>query len=172
MTETVTDIPNPVLEKENRLKSLISGYGSMAVAYSGGVDSTYLAAVAHEVLGDRAELVIADSPSIPRSELAAAKALARERGWNLAIIKTNEFEREDYLKNDPLRCYHCKTELRPRQGRGRHGLRRHRGRRPRPDPRRPPGRPGARRGRAAPGSRAVQRRNPPAKPLPRPAHRR
>jgi len=89
MTETVTDIPNPVLEKENRLKSLISGYGSMAVAYSGGVDSTYLAAVAHEVLGDRAELVIADSPSIPRSELAAAKALARERGWNLAIIKTN-----------------------------------------------------------------------------------
>jgi len=111
MTETVTDIPNPVLEKENRLKSLISGYGSMAVAYSGGVDSTYLAAVAHEVLGDRAELVIADSPSIPRSELAAAKALARERGWNLAIIKTNEFEREDYLKNDPLRCYHCKTEL-------------------------------------------------------------
>ncbi len=111
MTETVTDIPNPVLEKESRLKAIISAYGSMAVAYSGGVDSTYLAAVAHEVLGDRAELVIADSPSIPRSELAAAQALARERGWNLAIIKTNEFEREDYLKNDPLRCYHCKTEL-------------------------------------------------------------
>lgn len=111
MTETATAIPAEILAKEDRLKDIIGGYGSLAVAYSGGVDSTYLAAVAQEVLGDRAELVIADSPSIPRSELVAAKDLARERGWNLTIIKTNEFESEEYLKNDTMRCYHCKSEL-------------------------------------------------------------
>ena len=111
MTESATAIPDEIVAKEDRLKEIIGGYGSMAVAYSGGVDSTYLAAVAHEVLGDRAELVIADSPSIPRSELVAAKDLARERGWNLTIIKTNYFESEEYLKNDTMRCYHCKSEL-------------------------------------------------------------
>jgi len=111
MPESATAIPQKVLNKENRLKKLIAGYGSMAVAYSGGVDSTYLADVAHEMLGDHAHMVIADSPTFPRSELAAAKDLACQRGWNLAIIKTNEFEREEYLKNDPMRCYYCKTEL-------------------------------------------------------------
>lgn len=111
MTETVRTVPKEILDKEDRLKEIIAGYGSMVVAYSGGVDSTYLADVAHEVLGERGELVIADSPSIPRSELAAAKALARKRGWTLAIIKTSEFDLEEYLRNDPMRCYHCKTEL-------------------------------------------------------------
>lgn len=111
MTETATAVPKETLDKEDRLKEIIAGYGSMVVAYSGGVDSTYLADVAHEVLGERGELVIADSPSIPRSELAAAKALARKRGWTLAIIKTSEFDLEEYLINDPMRCYHCKTEL-------------------------------------------------------------
>lgn len=111
MTETVRTVPKEILDKEERLKNIIAGYGSMVVAYSGGVDSTYLADVAHEVLGERGELVIADSPSIPRSELAAAKALARKRGWTLAIIKTSEFDLEEYLINDPMRCYHCKTEL-------------------------------------------------------------
>lgn len=109
--ESATAVPKEALNKEDRLKELIAGYGSMAVAYSGGVDSTYLADVAHEVLSDRADLVIADSPSMPRSELAAAKALARERGWSLAVIKTREFEDEEYLKNDPMRCYHCKSEF-------------------------------------------------------------
>jgi uncharacterized protein len=111
MTEPAVGVSDPAFEKEERLKAILSAYGRIAVAYSGGVDSTYLAAVAHEVLGKDAELIIADSPSIPRSELAAAKALARERGWNLTLIKTNEFDREEYLENGPLRCYHCKTEL-------------------------------------------------------------
>ncbi|MGI6459242.1 MAG: TIGR00268 family protein [Candidatus Hydrogenedentales bacterium] len=111
MTEPAVGVSGPAFEKEERLKAILSGYGRLAVAYSGGVDSTYLAAVAHEVLGKDAELIIADSPSIPRSELAAAKAMARERGWNLTLIKTNEFDSEEYLQNGPLRCYHCKTEL-------------------------------------------------------------
>lgn len=99
------------LQKELDLKRVIAGYPSIAVAYSGGVDSTYLADVAHEVLGDRAQMVIADSPSIPRSELAEATGLARARGWRLTVITTSEFENEEYLKNDGRRCYFCKSEL-------------------------------------------------------------
>jgi uncharacterized protein len=99
------------LEKEERLKALIAEYGSLAVAYSGGVDSTYLADVAHEVLGEKAVMVLADSPSIPRSEVAEATSLAAERGWALEVIKTQEFENEQYLKNDGRRCYFCKSEL-------------------------------------------------------------
>ena len=99
------------LEKEARLKDLIAGYGQIALAYSGGVDSTYLADVAHEVLGPRARLVIADTPSIPRSELAAATALARERHWNLMVIHPKEFENEAFLRNERDRCYVCKAEL-------------------------------------------------------------
>ncbi|MBN2310954.1 MAG: ATP-dependent sacrificial sulfur transferase LarE [Candidatus Hydrogenedentes bacterium] len=99
------------MEKEERLQALLGGYGSVAVAYSGGVDSTYLADVAHEVLGERARALIADSPSVPRSELAGAAALARARGWRLDILPTAEFENEDYLRNDAQRCYHCRIEL-------------------------------------------------------------
>lgn len=98
-------------EKEARLKSMLAGYGSVMVAYSGGVDSTYLSDVAHEVLGPRAFIVLADSPSIPRTELEQAAALAHARGWNFAIIHTEEFRNEEYLKNDGKRCYFCKSEL-------------------------------------------------------------
>lgn len=100
-----------IAEKELRLKALISGYGSLAVAYSGGVDSTYLADVAHETLGTKAVMVLADSPSIPRSEVSEATRIAKERGWHLEIIETKEFENEEYLKNDGRRCYFCKAEL-------------------------------------------------------------
>jgi len=99
------------LEKEEQLKSLIRGYGTLAVGYSGGVDSTYLADVAHEVLGAGAHMVIADSPSIPRGELEAASSIAEERGWNLAILATREFEKEEFLRNDSMRCYVCKSDF-------------------------------------------------------------
>lgn len=104
-------IPPAVQEKEARLKSLLEGYGMLAIAYSGGVDSAYLSAIAHEVLGDRARLILADSPSIPRSEVKDAIALAEARGWNLTVVNTAEFENEAFLKNDGTRCYYCKTEL-------------------------------------------------------------
>lgn len=104
-------IPTSVLEKEAHLKALLAGYGQLAIAYSGGVDSAYLACVAHEVLGERARLLLADSPSIPRSEVRDAVALAESRGWNLSTLQTTEFENEAFLKNDGTRCYYCKSEL-------------------------------------------------------------
>jgi uncharacterized protein len=97
--------------KEEALCDILRGYPSLAVAYSGGVDSAYLSDVAHEALGPRSRMVIADSPSLPRSEFADATQLARDRGWNLHIIETREFENEEYLKNDGRRCYFCKSEL-------------------------------------------------------------
>lgn len=97
--------------KEERLKALLAEYGSLVIAYSGGVDSAYLAAVAHEVLRHRVHLVLADSPSMPREELAEAVALAKERGWHLATLQTREFDSEAFLRNDGLRCYYCKNEL-------------------------------------------------------------
>ena len=104
-------IPPAVQAKEARLKALLEGYGKLAIAYSGGVDSAYLSAVAHEVLGDRARLILADSPSIPRAEVREAAELAEGRGWNLTVVNTTEFENEAFLKNDGTRCYYCKTEL-------------------------------------------------------------
>jgi len=102
---------NSIDEKEQTLLDELKSYGSIAVAYSGGVDSTYLADVAHEVLGQNAMMVIADSPSIPREELQEAIQMATNRGWNLRIIKTEEHLQDDYLENKGDRCFHCKNEL-------------------------------------------------------------
>lgn len=107
----VDTISDTLIAKEEVLKRRLAEYGAVAIAYSGGVDSTYLADVAHEVLGANAHMVLADSPSIPRSEVADAVALAETRGWRLTLIKTQEFENEEYLKNDGRRCYVCKGEL-------------------------------------------------------------
>jgi len=98
-------------EKETRLKEMLAKYGAMALAYSGGVDSTYLACVAHEVLGPRLLLVLADSPNVPRWELEEAKALAEARGWRLRVIALDPFADAAFLKNDDARCYHCKQKL-------------------------------------------------------------
>jgi len=104
----VTDERSSAEAKEQRLKDRLAPLDGLVIAFSAGVDSTYLADVAHEVLGGRMRLVIADSPSLPRGELAEAKALAAERGWPLEVVATAEFEQDDFLRNDALRCYCCK----------------------------------------------------------------
>lgn len=98
-------------EKEERLKAILAAYPTLAVAYSGGVDSAYLSAIAHEVLEDRSTMVLADSPSLPRSEFKEATDVATDLGWNLVVITTDEFQNEEYLKNDGSRCYFCRSEL-------------------------------------------------------------
>jgi pyridinium-3,5-biscarboxylic acid mononucleotide sulfurtransferase len=102
---------NGLAAKKDALERLLANLGSVVVAYSGGVDSSYLADVAHETLGEGAVVVTAVSPSLARRELKAADDLARRRGWRHELIGTHEVAREDYARNDPDRCYWCKTEL-------------------------------------------------------------
>jgi uncharacterized protein len=94
-----------------RLRAILDPLESVVVAYSGGADSAFLADVAHEVLGDRAIAVTAVSASLAPEEREAAAQLARERGWRHREVATFEQEREEYVRNAPDRCYHCKTEL-------------------------------------------------------------
>jgi pyridinium-3,5-biscarboxylic acid mononucleotide sulfurtransferase len=100
-----------VSEKFNRLRELLRDYGSCVVAYSGGVDSVFLARVARDVLGAKSLAVIADSPSLPRSELQEAIDIAAQFEIPLRVVHTKEFDNPDYLANPVNRCYFCKHEL-------------------------------------------------------------
>ena len=93
------------------LHSTLSDLGSVLVAYSGGTDSAFLAYAAHQALGDRMLAVIADSASLPRTELAAALEFTAAHGIPTHILTTGELDNPDYQRNDSQRCFHCKDEL-------------------------------------------------------------
>lgn len=97
--------------KERELSERIAEIGAVVVAYSGGVDSAYLASVCHGVLGERALAVTAVSPSLSRRERGDAEALAAREGWNHMTVETHEVARDEYARNGSDRCYWCKAEL-------------------------------------------------------------
>jgi uncharacterized protein len=98
-------------EKYEKLREIIENMGSVLIAFSGGVDSTFLLKVAHEVLGDRACAVTAVSPTYPESEFREAVALAQRIGARHLVVESNELEIPGFAENPEDRCYHCKREL-------------------------------------------------------------
>ncbi|HEX3153480.1 MAG TPA: ATP-dependent sacrificial sulfur transferase LarE [Candidatus Angelobacter sp.] len=97
--------------KQHLLEYSLRSLGRTLVAYSGGVDSAYLAWVASKVLGADMLAVIADSPSLARTQLQDALAFAQEHGIPIEVIQTSEMDRPEYIRNDRQRCFHCKDEL-------------------------------------------------------------
>lgn len=97
--------------KSASLQAQLRSFGRLLVAYSGGVDSGFLAWAAHRELGAGMMAVLADSPSLARFQMRDALAFAEEHDMPLHIIETSEMERAEYLRNDAARCFHCKDEL-------------------------------------------------------------
>ncbi len=100
-----------LMAKYERLKSILREMGEVVIGYSGGVDSTLVLKVAHEVLGDRAVAVTGDSEAFPQGEVDAALQVAEEMGVTVTRVRTHELADPNFAFNTPNRCYHCKTEL-------------------------------------------------------------
>jgi pyridinium-3,5-biscarboxylic acid mononucleotide sulfurtransferase len=104
-------LPPELEAKQASLTQRLGSLGRALIAYSGGVDSAYLAWAAYRVLGSNMLAVIADSPSLARTHLADAVAFAKEHDIPLEVISTTELDRPEYTRNDASRCFHCKDEL-------------------------------------------------------------
>lgn len=111
MTRTDDPLTPDLHAKREHLLALLRGLDSVAVAFSGGIDSTVVAKAAYLALGDRAVAVTADSASVPRAEIDDAKRLAHQIGIRHRLVQTDEFNDADYVRNDGARCYFCKSEL-------------------------------------------------------------
>ena len=111
ITMSFPELAPELLEKKRRLDERLRSLGRVLVAYSGGVDSAFLAFEAHEVLGEQMLAVLADSPSLARSQMEDALAFAHEQSIPLKVIDTREISKPDYVRNDAMRCFHCKDEL-------------------------------------------------------------
>jgi uncharacterized protein len=97
--------------KASQLQAILRQSGRLLVAYSGGIDSAYLAWAAHRELGNNMLAVIADSPSLARTQLTDALAFAQEQGIPVEVLSTSELDRPEYARNDGQRCFQCKDEL-------------------------------------------------------------
>ena len=104
-------IPQDLRNKTATLLDCFQGLDGVLVAFSGGVDSTLVLKIAADELGDRAIAVTAASPTLPREELEAVRQLSEEIGARLIVASTNQLDLEAFVRNDSLRCYHCKTDL-------------------------------------------------------------
>jgi uncharacterized protein len=107
MLDAATDLQS----KNAQLQAELGKLGRLLVAYSGGVDSAYLAWAAHQALGENMLVIIADSPSLSRTQFADAVAFAQEQSIPLEVITTAELDRPEYVRNDAQRCFFCKDEL-------------------------------------------------------------
>ena len=110
-TELSDAHPVALADKARQLRDLLRSYGTAIVAFSGGVDSAYLAYVANREMGDRALAVTGDSASYPTFQRALADELTKRFGIRHEIIFTEEFADSNYTNNPPNRCYYCKSEL-------------------------------------------------------------
>ena len=111
MTEKTEALSEGLQTKLEDLKKYIAGLGSLAVGFSGGVDSSFLLAVAHEVLGDRLIAVTGADASVPEREIKEAKLFCEERGIRQIICKLNPLQEGSYRHNSPDRCYYCKRGI-------------------------------------------------------------
>jgi pyridinium-3,5-biscarboxylic acid mononucleotide sulfurtransferase len=108
LSASSSELAEPKLE---RLEGIFRRMGSVLVCFSGGVDSAFVLAVAHRVLGERAVAMTAVSPSLAPAEKDLAVSVARAIGARHELVESHEIDDEDYLKNDSDRCFHCKSEL-------------------------------------------------------------